>query len=244
MSTATLAKHGYNLLRRQRLDPRQTVRYFDDFVTIPVDDTTFYPTDWAIVLEPAGEPTAQTGPLDGLGGWLQVCCDGDSEDECYASSRCEAFIFNTTKELMFEARVKFTAGSTDGKGTFVVGLSDTVAANSIVDAGTLMTSFDGAIFCLEEDAEVSFTTSNASSQTRTATAYSWTNGDTVRLGFYYSPADGTTGKITPIVNGTEGTTHDITISGLAEMHILLGAKTHEGAEQKLEVDWCEVIQRR
>ena len=242
MSTATLARHGYNLLRRQRLDPRQTARYFDDFVTMATDDTTGDPIEWEIVQD-AGA-TAQIGALDGLGGWFQVCCDGDDNDECYAASRSEAFIFNTTKELLFEARVKLTAGSTDGKGTFVVGLSDTVAANSILDAGTLMASFDGAIFCLEEDAEVSFTTSNASSQTRTATAYSWTNGDTVRLGFYYSPGDGTTGNVTPIVNGAEGTTHDITISGLEEMHILLGCKTHEGAEQKLEVDWCEVIQRR
>jgi hypothetical protein len=242
MSTATLARHGYNLLRRQRLDPRQTVRYFDDFVTIAIDDTTLLPTDWALVQD--GTPTAKTGALDGLGGWFQVTTDGTDSNEGYASSRSEAFIFNTTKELLFEARVKATVASGAGKVGFVVGLSDTVGANSILDAGTLMTSFDGALFCLEEGADVSFTTSNATSQTRTAAAYSWTDGDTVRLGFYYSPGDGTTGRVTPIVNGAEGTTHDITISGLEEMHILLGCKTHEGAEQKLEVDWCEVIQRR
>ena len=244
MSDETNAFHLYNLLRRDRMDPRRTIRAFDHFTSMSIDDTTLDPTDWEIVQD-AGA-TAQIGPMAGkAGGWFQVACDGDDNDECYAASRAEAWIFNTTQPAMFETRIEHTAGSTDGKSSFVLGLSDTVAANTIADAGTLVASFDGALFFKgEDDAGIQFVTSNAATPVTTASATAWTDADVVRLGFVYDPGDGTTGKITPIVNGAAGDSHDIVISGLAEMHVLFGTKTHEDAvEQVLEIDWYEVIQR-
>jgi len=62
------------------------------------------------------------------------------------------------------------------------------------------------------------------------------------LGFVYLPNDGTTAKVVPIVNGVAGTAHDLTISGLEEMHLLLGVKAHSANAQTLEVDWVQVVQ--
>jgi len=157
-----------------------------------------------------------------------------------------AFIFNTTDYVFFEASVKHTAASTDGKSSFSCGLSDTVGANSHTDAGSIMASFDGALFFKGEDDNIDFVTSNATTQVRNEVK-TWTDGSTHKLGFIYDPNDGTTAKVTPIVDGSaEGlTTHDLTISGLAEMHILFGIKTHEAAQQTpgLEVDYVSVVQR-
>jgi hypothetical protein len=239
-----------NVLRNLALnDPINYLRFFDDFVSPPIDDTTEILTGWAQSAD-AGA-TAKTGPVDGLGGWIQVACDGDDNDEAYISSLCEAFIFNTTKEVMFEAKVKHTAGSTDGKSSFLLGLSDEVGANSVVDGGTLMASFDGALFFKgEDDSYVTFNTSNAASQSSN-NAVAWSDGSTHRLGFLYLPNDGTTAKLCPTVDGAQvldsngdPVVHSLTISGLEEMHILLGVKTHEAAEQQLLADWVEVVQER
>lgn len=221
--------------------PLDYIHARDDFITMPVDDTTGDPLDWEIVQD-AGA-TAQIGPADGKGGWFQVACDGDDNDEAYAANRSEAFIFNTTDMVFFEARVKHTAGSTDGKGSFILGLSDTVAADSITDAGSLMSSFDGAVFIKGEDDNIDFATSNAAAQVRNEVA-TWVDGSTHRLGFLYLPEDGVTAVVIPIVDGVPQTAHELTISGLEEMHLFFGVKTHEAAEQTLLVDWYEVVQDR
>ena len=163
------------------------------------------------------------------------------EDEMYLSSSSQSFIFNTTDKVFFEARV---SNNVDTAAAWCVGLSDTVGADTIVSASGMATSFDGAVLIYEEAADVAFVTSNASAQTRTATAYDWTDGDIVKLGFVYLPNDGVTAHVVPVVNGVAGTKHDLTISGLLDMNILLGIKSRAGAQQTpgLEVDWVQVVQ--
>jgi hypothetical protein len=239
-----LASHKLNLLRRDRHDPRKTFRYFNDFFNMSLDDTTAHPTDWEVVEDAA----AVYGISDKRGGWLRLECDGDDSDEVYLASRGQAFIFNTTDELFYETEVENTAVTATGDQGFICGLSDTVAVNSILDSGLIMASFDGACFILEENADVAFVTSNAGTQVRTAVAYDWQGtaaaSDLVRLGFFYDPNDGVTAKIIPVVNGVEGTAHDLTISGMEEMNILFGVKNHVGSAQIAEWDWVEVLQRR
>ena len=236
----SLGSHKLNLLRRDRLDPRKCFRYFNDFTTVPIDDATADVTDWELI-EDAGSVQAAA---DKRGGWLNVTSGGTDNNEVYILSRAQAFIFNTTDELMFECEVQSTLVG-DAQYGWAIGLSDIGAANTLVDnTMAIVSSFDGAVFHYLPAADVAFTTSNASSQVQTAAAYSWTDGDLVRLGFFYDPNDGTTAKVIPVVNGVEGTAHDLTISGLAEMNILIGAKAGSGNAQTIGTDWVEVIQRR
>lgn len=231
------------------VNPLDFVVFFDDFVTGNKDDTTGLTTGWATVAD-AGATLINGDHTDGAGGFYQIACDGDDNDEAYNSSRSEAFKFAADKPALFLCRVKHTAGSTAGKGSFVIGLSDTVGANSIVDAGTLMTSFDGAVFFKGEDnANIEFVGSNATTQDNDDLV-AFTNGGTYTLVFAFDPGDGTTGTLTPFYNSsggstlTAGTTQNITLAGLEEMHILFGVKTHEAAEQALLVDYIGVIQAR
>jgi hypothetical protein len=238
---ARLGSNKLNLLRRDRHDPRKTFRYFNDFFSLPVDDTTAHVLDWGFQEDSVA---AIVSISDKRGGWLRLETDGDDNDEVNISSSGQAFIFNTTDELMFECEVQSTLVG-DAQYGFVMGLSDTVGANTLVnDTMAIVSSFDGALFHYLPAADIAFTTSNAATQVQTAAAYTYTNADLIRLGFFYDPNDGVTAKVIPVVNGVEGTAHDLTISGLEEMNILFGAKTGSANAQIVEWDWVEVIQRR
>jgi len=222
----------------------------EDFLTGPAtDDTTSLPLNWAAITDYAGPAIDST---DGAGGWARVHVDSTDNDETYISSLGENWLFAASKPLIFMCKFKHTAGSTDGKSSFVVGLSDTVAADSIVDAGTLMTSYDGCVFFKDEDgSHILFASSNATTQD-SADLVAWVDADVFEGGFIFDPGAGTTGTLTPFYLTTAsdwstitmGTAQSITLSGLAEMHLLLGAKTHEANLQDVDVDYVKVIAKR
>jgi len=216
---------------------KSIVEFFDDFFTY---DTTI---DWTVV-EDAGATEADK-LLDAANGVLQIGCDGDAEDECYISSVAENWLFSTTKKLFFEARVKLTEANTDD-ANIIVGLSDTVAADSLRDAGAgPMQSYDGAVFFKVLDEAVwQFEASNAAVQDTEASIGAFSDGAWQTLGFLYDYNDGVTATITPYVDGVAGTAVSLTIAGLAEMHILLGVKAGGGNEEALLVDYVHVVTER
>jgi len=216
---------------------KYSIEYFDDFFKY---DTT---NDYAVV-EDAG---AGGGDVitDAAGGWLSVGCDGDDNDECYVSSIAEIFKFQTNKQLFFETKIKLTEANTDD-ANFIIGLSDTVAANSLLDNGAgPMASYDGAVFFKADGTmKIQFETSNAGTQVTNATLADFVSGTEYVLGFLYDYNDGTTATVTPYVNGVAGTAHSLTISGLEEMHVLIGVKAGGANEEALVVDYVHVVSER
>lgn len=176
---------------------------------------------------------------DAEDGVLRITNNGTDNDESYLSSKAESWIFND-RPIAFEAQVTAT-----GDHNFILGLSDTVGANFLQDseAGPAA-SYDGAVFFVDGGAYWKFETSNAGTQVTNATFTGYTSAASIRLGFIYDPNDGTTGKITPFVNGVAGTTHDITISGLEEMHVVFGAKNKTAAAAVLDVDYFQIAKVR
>ena len=213
------------------------IEYFDDFFEY---NTTF---NWAVV-EDAGA-SAPDALTDAAGGVLSIGCDGDIEDECYVSSISEIFKFQTDKNLFFQTRIKLTEANTDD-ANWIIGLSDTVAADSLQEAGAgPMASYDGSLFFKVLDGTgIQFETSNAGTQVTNATFGTWASATWFTLGYMYSYNDGVTGKITPYVDGVAGTVHSITISGLEEMHILMGVKAGGANEEALLVDYVHVVMDR
>jgi len=226
------------------INPNIGFHYFTDFIAEAADDTTNLLAGWATVAD-AGSTGGQTLG-DAVGGTLAIFPDGDDNDEAYVSSRNEVFKFAASKPLWFEARVKLSEnGGTAGKCGFICGLSDTVAANSLVDGGTLMTSFDGALFVKEETtAKIDFVGSNAATQDNDE-LQTWVDDTWYRIGFTFDPGDGTTGYLTPYIDDVAFTRQAITLSGLEEMHIVLGAKMFATTtEATFHVDWVRVLQVR
>ena len=213
------------------------IEYFDDFFTY---NTTF---NYAIV-EDAGATEADK-ITDANGGVLQIGCDGDDNDECYISSIAEIFKFQTDKRLFFEAYVKLTEANTDD-ANIIIGLSDTVAADSLVDDGAgPMASYDGVVFFKVDGGTVwQFESSNAATQDTEMDVGDVNDGEWTKLAFFYDPNDGVTAIITPYVDGVAGTAVNLTIAGLAEMHILMGVKAGGTNEEALLVDYVHVACER
>lgn len=213
-------------------DPGTFFLYRDDFRYI---DSTL---EWALVTENSGAATI----LDAAGGVVNIATGVTNNDESYLSSLAENWLFAASKPLWFEARVALTEANVDD-ANIIVGLSDTVAANSLQDNGAgPMASYDGAVWFKVDGGTVwQFETSNAGTQVTTASAGAFVSNTFYRVGFIFDPLAGTTGEITPYLNGVAGTAHAITLSGLEEMHILLGLKAGGGAVENLRVDSVQVL---
>ena len=247
LETAWRSDVGFSTLRVDKIvkgsgapilaDPSVAFQFFDDFYTY---DATATVGDYAAVSD--GGTVVQT---DAAGGVLSVPTGGTDNNETYISSMAEVFVFNTTKKLWFEAKINLTEANTDD-ANIIVGLSDTVAANSLLDNGAgPMASYDGAVWFKVDGGTVwQFETSNAGTQVTTASAGTFTSATDYRLGFTYDYQDGVTGRVVPYLDGVAGAGHDITISGLQEMHILFGAKAGGGNAETLLVDYVKVVQER
>ena len=193
---------------------------------------------------------------DAAGGILTMATGGTNENEGYLSTLHECWIFNTTKRVSCAARIKLTEVATN-VASWCFGLSDTVGDHTIQDAGAgLAASFDGALlYKLDGTMEVHLGTSNAGSQTNPDGSGDLivvpVSGQWYQLYIDYDPNDGVTGKVNAQVYDETGgvmyraVEHDLTISGLEEMHLLLGVKEGgAGAAETLYVDYIEAWQER
>lgn len=214
-------------------DPAGYCVYLDDFYTV---DTTATVGKFALVTDSGGSAVVS----DTANGICLITNAASDNDESYLSTIAENWKFAASKPLWFEA---YLAGV--GAHNFIVGLSDTVGANFLQDteAGPAA-SYDGAVFFVDGGSVWKFETSNAGTQVTNTNVGAYATTVAVRLGFLFDPNDGTTGKITPYFNGVAGTTHDITLSGLEEMHIVFGAKNKTAEAAVLSVDYVQVVQAR
>lgn len=216
----------------------------DDFYAF---DSTATVGGYTVVADAGGAQSV----IDGVNGILSIVNDGDDNDSTEVSSVAESWKFAANKPLYFLTRVYCVEAATNELG-LAIGLSDTVATNSITDdEGGLMASFDGALFHKVAKGSVwQFETSNAGDQVTNATVgNSLTTATWYWLAFEFYPNDGVTGHIIPYTKaGTaawvRGTKHNITLSGLAEMHILFAVKNGSANAETLLVDYVGVAAKR
>jgi hypothetical protein len=229
--------------------PWKFIEFNEQFIYL--DFASNIPVGWTEAGE--SDETGVSGLLDSHGGGMILYCDADDNDQKILHTDSEFVKFQSGKGGFALFRIKHTAVSTDGKGTWAIGLSDTVAADIIADAGTIMASFDGALFFKGEDAgNIVLVTSNATEQASTVIA-PWVDGNDVFLGIEWDTQDSkTTGKLR--IRAYYGTDIDdmalvadnieLTLAGLAEMHGVMTVKTHEAGEQSIEVRQFYVLADR
>lgn len=212
-----------------------TIEFFDEFYTFIDDDV------WVDTVSDGG--TIDVG--DAHGGVLSIATGATDNDESYVSSQHEIFKFAVDKKLFFEARVKLTEANTDD-ANIIVGLSDTVAADSLVNNGAgPMASYDGVVFFKVDGGVVwQAETSNAGTQNTDISAGAFTSGSWHKLTIFYDDNDGTTASVKFYVDGVLGATLELTISGMDEMHVLLGAKAGGANAETLLVDYVHVVAER
>lgn len=202
--------------------------------------------DWTLTASNSG--TAAVG--DAVGGQLTLSpSDGTvaDNDESYLHSTAEIFKIAAGKPIYFQARVTQTEAATDD-ANWIVGLSDTVAADTLQDDGDgPPASYDGVVFFkVDGETEIFAESSNAGTQSTTAngSGIAVTSGTQMKLEIFVIPTSATSATVYFLINDVLLDTHTITIAGLAEMHVLFGAKNGGSSHDTLVIDYVLVRQAR
>lgn len=211
------------------------IEFFDDFFAY---DGTATVGGYLV----AGTGAGTVAAIDGVGGVLSIASGGTDNNEAYASSVTECFKFAASKPLFFEAKLNLTEAATDD-ANWIIGLSDVVDATALTDNGAgPPASYDGAVFFkVDGTMTIQFETSNAATQVTDANVGTFVSATDYKVGFFFDPGDGTTGSITPYVDGVADAAQAITLAGLAEMHVLMGVKSGGANAETLLVDYVHVV---
>ena len=222
-------------------DPSVASWYYDDFHRLDTSANYQETSD--------GTPGFAVTDSDVLsGGWLEIKTQPSTplnNNEVYVSTVKQTWVFLDGKKLWFEVGINLAEANVDD-ANIIVGLSDTVGANFLVDDGAgPATSYDGAVLFKVDGGTVwQVQTSSGASQATDNSAGSFTSGANQVLGFYFDGTT-TTSTIEFFVNGTTQGAQNITLSGLEAMHIVFGVKC--GADTQIEtlnVDYVKVCQLR
>jgi len=224
------------------VDPSDWITYIEDFINIPIDDTTGIPTAWTINTD---DSTGTGGVIDQLGGWMNVKAANTDNFGTTLSTIGESFLFDTDKKFVLKCRVQITEANTDDSN-WAIGVSTVATKDFLQDnaAGPAAT-YDGAVFFkIDGTMKIQFETSNAGTQVTNATLADFASATSYNLAFVYDYADGVTGSITPYVDGVAGTAHAITIAGLETMHFIMSVKTGDTNAEQFLVDYVAIAQER
>lgn len=195
--------------------------------------------------------TGTNAGADGAGGILNLVTAAGDNDYHALASGTEPFLFAAGKKAWCEARFKI-AEATTNESAWWFGLTDTLTTGGLqANAAGPLASYDGALIWKDEATmTIDFETSNAGTQATdselaTAVTDTWT-----RAAFYFD-GTATTATITPYlaVNGATTLTaydaQDITLSGLEEMHVVIGVKAGPtAAAETLQIDYVRCEQLR
>jgi hypothetical protein len=216
------------------VNPQTHFELFDDF---------FHVADmWTLVNDGA---TGTNTLNDAAGGTYSLVTAGADNDYHYLASDAENFLFAANKPLWFEARVRLTEAATNASN-IIVGLSDDVSATVLTDnGGGPPANWDGAAFFKVDGGSVwQCETSQETTQTTTTSAAAFTSGSWYRLGIHFDPMDGVNGRVYFLIDGVVVATHRTLLSGMEEMHVILGVKAGGANAETLIVDYVRAIQVR
>lgn len=226
------------------IDPANAFVFFDDFFS--ADHHTYASVD--------DSGTGTNAYQDAAGGVYSVVTAGADNDYHAMTSVAENWLFATGKELWFEARFKLAEANTN-ESAWWMGFTDTLTTGGLqANAAGPLASYDGALIWKDEATmAIDFETSNAGTQATTTAMATFVTNTWTKVGMYFDgDADGDgTGIITPYydVGGGDGwqagTAQNITLSGLAEMHLVFGVKAGpSGGAETLQMDYVKVVQLR
>jgi hypothetical protein len=206
-------------------------KYVDDFVRMPVDDTTGDPTEWNLAIVEAGAGDTVTVLESGVaGGVLLITNAGNDNDGLQAQLKGEAFKLASGKPLYFGVKLKIDSAT---QSDLMVGLCIQDSGPDILGAvtdGIYFRKIDGTTTC-------NFVLEKNTSETATA---AWTAVTTayVTLEFYF---DGT--NVDFYVDGVKGTRPVTTnLPDDEELTVSLAFLNGEASVSTCRVDWIRCIQ--
>lgn len=235
-----------------RGSPYEFYEVFEDFM-YPASATASDLTAWTVNSDGG---TGTNAFQDAVGGVFNLVTAAADNDYQALSLQHEAFKFAAGKRLWLEARVKLAEGTTN-ESTWWVGLTDTLTTGGMqANAAGPLASYDGAlIYKTPETAlTLNFESSNAGTQVTSAAEATSVSDTWTRVGFFFdggNSSSATTATLTPFyaVNGSntfvKGASQTITLSGLEEMHLVIGVKAGPtAAAETLQIDYIKCVAER
>jgi hypothetical protein len=205
------------------LDPSLAFTFFDDFL-LPASATMSDVMAWTVGTDGSSGTDAFQDAAGGVVNLVTAAADNDYKTW---SSVAENWLFASGKKLWFEARFKLSEANTN-ESTWWFGFTDTLTTGGMqANASGPLASYDGALIWKtpETALTVNFETSNAGTQNTLSEFATSASNTWQRAGFYFD-GTATTSTITPYFHDgtswTAGTAQNITLSGLEEMHLVMG----------------------
>lgn len=214
------------------LDPTAFWHFYDECYKL---DTTI----WTSV-DDAG---TGTNTVNGVhGGEVSIVTAASDNDYHVMKSVAQSFKFQAAKPLWAECRFSVTEANTDDSN-WVFGFTSDVTGGFLQDngAGTLSNYSGAVIYKVDGTMTFKFQTSNATTQNSTANAGTFVSATTYRVGMFFHPGDGTTGTVTPYIDGVAGTALNITLASLAAMNLVYGIKAGGNNAETMKVDYIRAV---
>ena len=224
-----LAFFGTHRKRLLNAIGENVVSYIEDFVNLPVDDTTGDPLAWTTTVVEAGSGTTTFASTDASGGKAIITTAGNEDDGGNYQLNGESFETTSDQDLYFGTKLAINdADNTD----IIVGLAvtDTTLLGGLAD-GIYFESVDGS-------ASISTVTEASSTETQNDSAGTLVDATEIELEFYY---DGTAGNVEFYIDGTLVKTHTTNIPS-TQMRVSVHFLTGEATANTCTIDWIRCIQ--
>lgn len=232
------------------LDPALAISFFDDFLNLPMDDTTGNPVAWRWASDTA---TGGITLAKLAGGVVNVACGGVDNNESYIQAGGLGSATNAPfditdvsgKPLWFEARVK--AVEVADVGIFV-GLAEegASAANFLTDNSGVVADKDAIGFKILTASPAAWDThwKKAGQVLGGAAAVAVNAGDWHTFGFVFDGVSTVTFHVDRVAHATVATTSAATFPSAQLMAPIIAIKTGEGTAKSVQVDYIKVVQVR
>jgi hypothetical protein len=204
------------------------VKYVDDFVTLPVDDTTGDPTAFTMTVVEAGAGDTTVTSANVAGGALLITTDANENDGANLQLNGESFKLVSGNPLYFGARLKVSDAT---QSDFFIGLA--ITDTDILGGVTDRIGFEK----LDGSTDLKFMLEKDSTETLSA-ALATVGTANMILEFYF---DGTTVEV--FVDGVSVATPAVTnLPDDEELRVSLQFLAGSAGAKTCTVDWVRCIQ--
>lgn len=217
--------------RRRLIDAigPDVVKYVDDFVHLPVDDTTGDPTAWDMTVVEVGAGSSTAASADAVGGALLITSAGNENDGANLQLKGESFELTSDQVLYFGTKLQINdVTQTD----LFIGLAITDTA--ILGGVTDRIGFES----LDGSTDLKFAVEKDSTETLSASIHTLVDATDVLLEFYF---DGTNLEV--FVDGSSVATPAVTnLPDDEELRVSVHFLTGEAVANTCQIDWIRAIQ--
>lgn len=232
------------------LDPAVGFGFFDDFVTLAVDDTTSNPSGCLFSSDTA---TGGITLLKAAGGVLNVACGDTDNNEtylqfgAYGSATAAPFVITNAggKPVFFEARI--AAGQHADMGAFI-GLAEeaSAAANFLVDntGAVADKDFIGFNILAATPAAWNVTWRKAGQTTQVVTGAAVNADDYHIFSFLFDGTSTVYFYVDRVLVSTQALASATTFPSAQALAPIIGVKTGEAVAKSLQLDYLKVWQAR